>query len=451
MSSCDGKSMRRAEKGMIKIGDFSRLARVSVKTLRHYGELGLLRPAWIDRFTSYRYYTLDQLGRLNRILALKDLGFSLQQILELLSDDLSVVELRGMLRMKCAEVEQEVQAQQARLALVTARLQQIEREGRMPDYEVILKAVPPQRVIGIRATVTGLGDVQDLYKELQSYLQTRNVPFDPAFPGMAIYYDVEYRDRGVDVEVAAPIPGSVPATGRMVVHGLPAVEIMACAIHHGSYERLTEAYEALIGWAEANAYRVTGPSRELYLQGPEAGVDSAEYVTEVQFPLSKEPVSSFAARTKERSAMEPKIMTKAEFTVVGMRYHGKNENNEIAQVWQEFIPRMGEIKHRSEHGYSYGVCRDLTEDGQFEYMAGVAVDKVADVPEGMADWTVPAQKYAVFTCTLPTLAAAYEHAFRTWLPQSDYQRAEGPDFELYDESFDAEKEDSELFIYVPIE
>ena len=83
---------------MIKIGDFSKLAHITVKTLHHYGDLGLLKPAHVDRYNGYRYYTLDQLGRVNRILALKDLGFSLEQVGQLLAEDLSIEEMRGMLR-----------------------------------------------------------------------------------------------------------------------------------------------------------------------------------------------------------------------------------------------------------------------------------------------------------------------------------------------------------------
>ena len=106
---------------MFKIGDYSRLAQVSVKALRYYGKLGLLKPAWIDRYTGYRYYTAEQLPRLNRILALKDLGFSLEQIKQLLSEDLPHSELRGMMRLKQAELENVIEAEQARLARVAAR------------------------------------------------------------------------------------------------------------------------------------------------------------------------------------------------------------------------------------------------------------------------------------------------------------------------------------------
>ena len=147
--------------------------------------------------------------------------------------------------------------------------------------------------------------------------------------------------------------------------------------------------------------------------------------------------------------MEPKILTKPAFTVVGMFYRGKNENNEIAQMWSEFVPRMDEIKHTVGAHESYGVCSDLDAEGLFEYVAGVAVAKVEDVPEDMVSWDVPEQTYAVFPCALPTLHEAYKHAFETWLPASGYERAEGPDFEHYDESFDPEQ-GGPLHIYIPI-
>ena len=128
---------------MIKIGDFSRLSQVSVKTLRYYDEVGLLKPVEVDRFTGYRYYSFDQLPRLNRVLALKDLGFSLEQIAQALDEGLTPDQLRGMLRLKRAEIQQRVEEEQERLARVEARLRQIEQEAMMSNYDVVIKKVPP--------------------------------------------------------------------------------------------------------------------------------------------------------------------------------------------------------------------------------------------------------------------------------------------------------------------
>ncbi len=437
-----------AESVMFKIGDFSKLVRVSIKTLRHYDRMGLLKPAWVDRFTSYRYYTLEQLPRLNRILALKDLGFSLEQIRRLLKDNLPAAELRGMMRIKHAELEQQLQAEQARLARVEARLRQIEREGVLPQYEVVLKTLPPQRVVGVRDLVPGYADISRLVDELRAHLQTQHIAPDAVGPYLAIYYDAEYRDQGVDVEAAAPLPRPLSETSRTIVHELPGVETMACVVHQGSYERLAEAYNALMSWVEANGYHVAGSNRDVYLQGPGPGLDMEHCVTEVQFPVKKKPVSVYK---KEKGQVEPQIISKAAFTVVGMKYRGKNLNNEIAQMWGEFNPRMEEIKHKADPGGCYGVCSDTGPDGVFEYVAGFEVSRAADVPDGMVSWDVPAQKYAVFPCTLKTIHQAYQYAFETWLPQSGYQRGDGPDFELYGEEFEPNVEGADqLHIYVPI-
>ena len=110
-----------------------------MKTLRYYDELGLLKPVEVDRFTGYRYYSADQLPRLNRILALKDLGLSLEQIARLLNDELTVEQMRGMLRLKQIEAQERVRDEQERLARVEVRLRQIEEEGKMPTYEVVFK------------------------------------------------------------------------------------------------------------------------------------------------------------------------------------------------------------------------------------------------------------------------------------------------------------------------
>jgi predicted transcriptional regulator YdeE len=443
---------------MLKIGDFAKLARVSVKTLRHYGKLGLLKPAWVDRFTGYRYYALDQLPRLNRILALKDLGFSLEEVRRLLQEDVPAAEIRGMLRMKRAELERVVETERARLERVEARLRRIEQEGQMPDYEVVLKSVPPRRVVGIRGTIAGYHEVGRLFEKLEEYLQHHGLATDALAPRIAVYYETQGDEQGIDAEVAVPI-AAARAKLPAVVHELPGVKAMACLVHQGGYESLGDAYSAAMAWIEGNSYRVAGPTREVYLHEPDVWTgaaqpclwqDASRPIIDVQFPVERKPVSTYVSLRKEEGEMEPKIVHKAEFTAVGMEYQGKNENNEIAQMWQEFVPRIKEIKHANFTWGTYGICRDLPAGEGVNYLAGVEVDTIEDVPAGMAVWTVPEQTYAVFTCTLPTLHEAYRHAFETWLPQSEHQRGDGPDFELYTEEFDPEVKDSKMYIYVPI-
>ena len=149
--------------------------------------------------------------------------------------------------------------------------------------------------------------------------------------------------------------------------------------------------------------------------------------------------------------MEPRIVKRTAFTVVGRKYHGKNENREIPQMWDEFGPRMTEIKHVANPHVAYGVCDSLDSSShEFDYIAGLEVSSTVEIPEGMVSWKIPEGKYAVFTCTLPTLGEAYQHAYHTWLPQSGHKRACGPEFEVYGDSFDPRDPGSEMDIYIPI-
>lgn len=267
---------------MFKIGEFSRFSQVTVKTLRYYDKLGLLKPAEIDPFTGYRYYSASQLPRINRILALKDLGLSLDQITQLLEDDLSPDQIRGMLRLKQSEIQEQVQEEQARLARVEWRLKQIEREETMPTQEVVLKKVPPIAVASVRDIVptTGIGQ---LFGEVFAYLGQHRV--NPAGPTMGIYYDEEFCEEAVDVETAVPVSESVPTGERVKSRELPAVEEMACIVHEGTFDNLAGTYGQLMAWIEANGYRMAGPIREVYMQW--AGADDASNITEIQLPVEK--------------------------------------------------------------------------------------------------------------------------------------------------------------------
>ncbi|MCX6083602.1 MAG: AraC family transcriptional regulator [Caldiserica bacterium] len=153
--------------------------------------------------------------------------------------------------------------------------------------------------------------------------------------------------------------------------------------------------------------------------------------------------------------MEPSNATKAAFTVVGMEYHGRNENKEIPALWESFLPRMDEIQHQVNTDESFGLCisdPDYKQTGVFRYMAGQGVTKGAAVPDGMVAVTVPEATYAVFTHrgTLETLRQTYDYIYGTWLPTSGRELADTPDFELYDGRFDAMSLSSEMDIYIPL-
>ncbi len=285
---------------MFKIGDFSQLGQVSVRTLHHYDERGLLKPAEIDDLTGYRFYSIDQLPRLNRILALKDLGFSLDQIGRLVQDDMSAEQLRGMLTLKQAEIERQLTEGQTRLMRVEARLKQIEQEGEPSPYEVVLKKTAPRKIASIREVVPTMEDMATyrcrLYDELYDLLERNGVA--SSTPEYALYHDTEHVERDIDMEAAVavdetPDAPSAAENGRLTFRELPAVREMASVVHQGSVWEIPHAIIALFAWVGANGYSAAGPYREIHLYGREnelfrkdpASADSI--VVEIQLPVEK--------------------------------------------------------------------------------------------------------------------------------------------------------------------
>ncbi|MFN2292200.1 MAG: GyrI-like domain-containing protein [Anaerolineae bacterium] len=149
--------------------------------------------------------------------------------------------------------------------------------------------------------------------------------------------------------------------------------------------------------------------------------------------------------------MEATISSRPAFTVGGLLYRGKNEENEIAQMWSTSGARLWEMPNVTRPGVAYGVMDNMDlESGAFEYLAGLEVEAGADLPEGMVAWEIPAQTYAVFACTLPTLMETIHQIYEQWLPQSDYARSAGPEFEFYGQAFDANNPQSEMELWIPV-
>jgi len=271
---------------MIRIGDFSKLSRVPVKTLRYYDEVGLFQPVEVDPITCYRLYEYSQLSDLNRILALKDLGFSLEEIGRLLDGDLSVEQLKGMLKLRETESRQRVQEEAERLERIRTRLKRIEQENNVSKYDVVIKSVDEVRIASVRDTVPLPSEQGSLWRELEGYLAMNRVrPIGTCF---SLYHDDEYRERDWDIEACEPIPGELGESTRVKVRTLPAVESMACTVHNGPFTTIGDAYDAVIKWINDNGYRIVGPSRELNIRPAKGGSQhDPKTVTEIQYPVEK--------------------------------------------------------------------------------------------------------------------------------------------------------------------
>lgn len=279
---------------MFRIGDFSQLAQVSIRTLRHYNDLGLLEPAHVDEMTDYRYYDIEQLPRLHRIVALKDLGFSLKEISVMVEDTLSLSDLRAMLERKRAEVNAKLRAEQERLNLLEARLRQIEGEAETPQYDITLKKVSAFTIFSKRQTVPHLMHMgiycTQFFTELFGVVDAQNLtvtghPF-------ILYHTDGFSLENVDVEVCVKLDAqsfeklTLP-NESFGVRQLKGSKQTASLVHHGYFHDLEKATKALLLWGGDNNYHSVGAAREIHLSGPVTvtGKDKP-VVVEMQVPVA---------------------------------------------------------------------------------------------------------------------------------------------------------------------
>jgi len=276
---------------MFKIGEFARMGQVSVRTLRHYEELGLLNPFEIDRFTGYRYYSTAQLPRLNRILALKDLGLSLEEIGQLLDEDLSPEQLKGMLRLKQTELSRRLKETQTQLSRLQNWLSQLELEGSkemnlLSQYEITLKKIEPFLVASIRQTMPAYGYLRGPFEELRSYLA--GFGWNKSRASLVIWHfsnSGTEEEQDFEVEVAEQLDEPVPGNDRITVYRLPEIQV-ASVLHRGDLALAHQAYQALGTWVEQQGYKVCGPTRQLHHKF-DPKQDPETYLTEFQLPVER--------------------------------------------------------------------------------------------------------------------------------------------------------------------
>lgn len=274
---------------LYKIGDFSRLCRVTVRTLRYYDEIDLLKPVQVDQTTGYRYYSIDQLPKLNRITMLKEMGLSLDDINGLLHDDMPVDYIRQLLQVKKSEIQERMNQDSGRLRQVEVWLNKISKEGIVPsDIYIQRKSVPELRVISKRELGTYQETTAKLYNEL---MQQLNRPENQETtkvtgPVMGLFYDDEYKEEDADIEIALPVTGEISVTeANFKVKTLPKIEAIS-AIHKGPDSSMDKTYAQIMEYAEEHKLKLVTPLRELYFTYLDE-VPEEESLTEIQFPFEE--------------------------------------------------------------------------------------------------------------------------------------------------------------------
>lgn len=268
---------------MLKIGDFARIGQVSIKALRLYDTLGLLNPAHIHPESGYRFYDVAQLSDLARILALKDCGFSLDAIAQLLRtrDADTITE---MLRERVRAQRQFIATEEARLLRITARLSQLTAPaGNDVRHDVTLKRSDPVRLLGLRRRVAGQRAIGPFAGSVIERLTAAGLC--PMRPLIHLYFEDAPGVEEFDLFVGATVSGSPRDEAAWVRECLPAGELLACVIHRGDYRQIGATAATLGRWLRASGYATSGPCREIYHQSPAHTTDPAAYVTEIQYPV----------------------------------------------------------------------------------------------------------------------------------------------------------------------
>lgn len=274
---------------MFLTGEFSRIARVSKRLLQYYDEIGLLKPAHTDAQTGYRYYSAKQLPHLNRILAMKDLGLSLDQIRRMLDDAVSTDEIYGMLLMQKAELEKKLLEDMQRFRRIESRLKNYVKDAaRLPD--IVMKSVPKMEIISTQHRITTDGGML-FFSQLMQYLPEQ-VDMRQ-FGHMVLMANVdEFLTEDIDVEFGFVVDGNVPDTvflkSDIVLkkRNLPAIPQMATIVHVGHPQTASIPYGELGTWIEGNDYRIAGFQREVFIESPASG-NPDDIVMELQIPVER--------------------------------------------------------------------------------------------------------------------------------------------------------------------
>lgn len=270
---------------MYKIGDFSRLCQVSVKTLHHYDDVGLVRPIWVDQENGYRYYSAEQVAKVRRILNLKTLGLSLDEISTVLDGSYSLEQVQNMILEKQNVLQQLLHDTQNRLDKIDIWLKQILEEEQMPRLDVIVKKVEPMLVASMREKTVSGNRMGEMFGELGNYVENQGGKY--CGPAMSINHDIEYQESCSDTEIVCPIAAPIPGTDQITIYEIPGVEEMACLIYQGAHDAECDAaHEALAKWIEENGYRVNGPDRLVFLHCDDQDKDG-KAIVEFQYPVER--------------------------------------------------------------------------------------------------------------------------------------------------------------------
>lgn len=272
--SCNPK----AKEQLYKIGVFANMNRVTIKTLRYYDEQKLLIPVYVDEENGYRYYAAGQMAQLNRIIALKNMGFSIDDIRKIIDG----AEEKSFLLEKKQEILKE-------LAVLTEKLSQVEsylaRESMNLSAPVLIKEIPEAIVCTMKHRIKSYDALFELMPQMEAQMEMLDCKCAQPAYCFTHYLESGYKEEDILVEICEAVTEKKQDSGDIVFKVLPKVPMAACIFHTGSYDTLHKSYAILLQYIEENGYAICGNIRESYIDGVWNKETEKEWLTEIQIPV----------------------------------------------------------------------------------------------------------------------------------------------------------------------
>lgn len=272
--SCNPK----AKEQLYKIGMFANMNRVTIKTLRYYDEQKLLVPVYVDEENGYRYYAAGQMAQLHRIIALKNMGFSIDDIQKILNG----AEEKSFLLEKKQEILKE-------LAALTEKLSQVEgylaKDSMKLSAPVLIKEIPQAIVCTMKHRIKSYDALFELMPQMGAQMEMLDCKCAQPAYCFTHYLEPGYKDEDILVEICEAVTEKKQDSGDIVFKVLPKVPTAACIFHKGSYDTLHKSYAILLQYIEENGYEICGNIRESYIDGVWNKETEEDWLTEIQIPV----------------------------------------------------------------------------------------------------------------------------------------------------------------------
>lgn len=270
-------------KTKLKIGEFSQLMQVTVKTLRHYESKGLLMPEQVDEWTGYRYYGLNQMQRMNDIRTMQGLGFSLDEIKELLEDELHTPTVE--------QLEAKLEATELQLKLLSQRYDRLvllrdSRKNIKTMEKFKIQSLPEIIVASHREVIPNYDALGPLcYMKIGPAMQAAGCKCTSPGYCFTIDHNKEYKTENIDIEYCEQIEELLPDTPFLTFKKLPAIDNVLCVKHIGPYDRFYETFTEAVSYLESKNMCIAGDPRFSYIDGAWNQEDPEKWVSVIQIPV----------------------------------------------------------------------------------------------------------------------------------------------------------------------